>query len=315
MDVKKFRDTESRYNELKARLESGETSPDDLKAQLKKMMVMDETGQYWMIGSKTGKWYRYDGTEWKPGDPYPASVTQPAPGAVQAAAADRRDESPAEVVIEEPPAGARTDRMPGVHGDYSISLQEHAAAEKEEPGARAPAAAPHPEAPAASPAGRPVERHPAPRQNATVAERPDTSTICRFCKSKIDAHAHFCPFCGGSQTEPVRSRGPERHLTELQVRGVHVVSLMLFLGVVGLVIGVVFGALFGVFPILGDLIYQFPLMLQEARGKLMGGVLFGLLGGAGGFACLAGVGLLLGLFFNFICFITWGRGIRFRVRT
>ena len=70
MDAKKFREIEELYKDLKDRQAAGEVSADDMKAELKKMMIHDEAGRYWMIGSKTGGWYVYDGSSWKTADPY-----------------------------------------------------------------------------------------------------------------------------------------------------------------------------------------------------------------------------------------------------
>jgi hypothetical protein len=97
------------------------------------------------------------------------------------------------------------------------------------------------------------------------------------------------------------------------VRAVRVLSLVIFLGGLGLVLGVIFGASFGIFKILGDLIYQFPMMLQEMRGKFLGGLFFGALGGIAGFALFAGAGLLLGLLFNALTFVF--TGLRFKIKS
>ncbi len=70
MDAKKFREIEDLYKDLKDRQAAGEVSADDMKSELKKMMIHDEAGRYWMIGSKTGGWYVYDGTTWKAADPF-----------------------------------------------------------------------------------------------------------------------------------------------------------------------------------------------------------------------------------------------------
>lgn len=70
MDYAKFKDTEKKYDLLKEQSRRGEITPDDMKAELKKMMVLDDSGNYWMIGGKTGNWYIYNGTDWKEEDPY-----------------------------------------------------------------------------------------------------------------------------------------------------------------------------------------------------------------------------------------------------
>ncbi|MCP5103215.1 MAG: hypothetical protein GY950_07550, partial [bacterium] len=71
MDKTKFKETEEKYRELKEALNNGEISPEEMKKQLKKMMVLDDDGNYWMIGGKTEKWYIYNGTDWKEGNPFP----------------------------------------------------------------------------------------------------------------------------------------------------------------------------------------------------------------------------------------------------
>lgn len=70
MDANKLRDIEELYKDMKIRLASGEISSDDMKAELKKMMIRAEDNRYWMLGNKTGEWYVYDGNAWNAGNPY-----------------------------------------------------------------------------------------------------------------------------------------------------------------------------------------------------------------------------------------------------
>ncbi len=70
MNEKKFRETESKYKELKEKHARREISTEEVKEELKRLMVQDETGTYWMLGGKTGKWYRHDGAQWQETDPY-----------------------------------------------------------------------------------------------------------------------------------------------------------------------------------------------------------------------------------------------------
>lgn len=105
MDLSKFKDVENQYKDLKARLEAGEISAEEMKRELKKMMVLDDKGVYWMIGSKTGQWYVYDGTDWKIGKPYeeeaeaqtlpPAAIPAPAASAAATQVAPAPTPAPA----------------------------------------------------------------------------------------------------------------------------------------------------------------------------------------------------------------------------
>jgi hypothetical protein len=70
MNEKKFKETEAKYKELKEKHAKREISTEEVKAELKRLMVQDETGTYWMLGGKTGKWYRHDGAQWQETDPY-----------------------------------------------------------------------------------------------------------------------------------------------------------------------------------------------------------------------------------------------------
>jgi hypothetical protein len=256
MDARKFREIEELYKELKERQAAGEVSAEDMKAELKKMMVRDEENRYWMLGGKSGGWYVYDGSAWNAADPYPGAASAP----VAEAAADP-------VVVVAPPADAR--------------------------------------------------QRPAPAFAAARSGEEKPETFCKFCHSRMDEHDAYCRFCGASpkaaDSRPAKTAPSRPALNdEIHVRAVRLFSLAIFFGGLGLVAGVVVGASFGIFKIFGDLIYQFPLMLQEMRGKFLGGLFFGALGGIAGFAVFAALGVLLGLMFNALCFVFTGP--RFKVR-
>ena len=70
MNLSRFKEVESKYTELKSRLDNNEIDKDEMKKELKKIMILDENGNYWMIGGKSGKWYIYNGTSWEESDPY-----------------------------------------------------------------------------------------------------------------------------------------------------------------------------------------------------------------------------------------------------
>jgi len=70
MNLSRFKEVESKYTELKSRLDNNEIDKDEMKKELKKIMLLDENGNYWMIGGKSGKWYIYNGTSWEESNPY-----------------------------------------------------------------------------------------------------------------------------------------------------------------------------------------------------------------------------------------------------
>jgi hypothetical protein len=243
MDVKKFREIEELYKDLKDRQAAGEISVDDMKAELKKMMIHDEDNRYWMLGNKTGGWYVYDGSSWKAADPY------------------GREETPLVLLPQ-------------------MTTQE---------------------------------KNPASGRDSQLQAEEKSEVLCKFCHSRMGEHDAYCKFCGASQK--VAARAPEKRLGdgEILIRSVRIVSLIFFFGGLGLVAGVIFGATFGIFKIFGDLIFQFPLMLQEMQGKIQGGLFFGAIGGIAGFIGCALLATLLGLFYNALAFVFGG--LRFKVKS
>ncbi len=244
MDPGKFKDVEEKYRQLKERLDQAEITPDDLKRELKKLIVMDESGRYWMIGTKSGQWHMYDGTDWKVGVPYETAPTARLP-------------TPPPVAPAPPPPPARLAVPPADHETVS----------------------------------------------------------CVFCQKSLPAGAAFCPACGGNQRETVRQPrdyAGEGRGQDLTLRGVRVFSLAAFLGGIGLIFGVIVGASFGIFKFAPEWIKALPILLRDAHGQVQGGLLFGAVGGIGGYLTFALLGILLALFYNFIAFVFGG--IRFRTR-
>ncbi|MFH2107193.1 MAG: hypothetical protein ABII93_00845 [Chrysiogenia bacterium] len=244
MDEKKFREIEDLYKELKERQASGEISGDDMKAELKKMMIRDEENRYWMLGSKTGGWYVYDGSTWKAAHPY------------------GHEETP--LLLQ--PELAQAEKIPA---DDRGEVQ------------------------------RPAEDK--------------SESFCKFCHSRMDEHDAYCKFCGASQKAAARAPERQSGQGEMLVRSVRIFSLIFFFGGLGLVAGVIFGSTFGIFKIFGDLIFQFPLMLQEMQGKIHGGLFFGAIGGIAGFIGCALLAVLFGLLYNALAFVFGG--LRFKVKS
>lgn len=75
----RFAETEDRFAGLQARYRAGELDDDTYDEQLQGLVVEDETGGHWMLGSDSGDWYWYDGQQWVRRDPPQAAepVKQP----------------------------------------------------------------------------------------------------------------------------------------------------------------------------------------------------------------------------------------------
>ena len=72
-----FKEAESKYHELKGRLDAGALTPDQFAEEVAKLRVQDDQGRYWTIDAATGGWLQYDGSKWVPSQA-PGDVSPPA---------------------------------------------------------------------------------------------------------------------------------------------------------------------------------------------------------------------------------------------
>ena len=299
MDHSKFKETENKYMELKSMLDSGSISSEELKLKLKKMMIRDEDGNYWMIGSNTGKWYIYNGTDWKEKDPYHGaelSKTQSFNNlSSETVVVHHNDEAEEEneIKLEHQDAEQENEAFVLEQKEEEVivetddySSKTFGSGEQEESEREAGVSG-------TGPAG--VSRS---------SSASDPSMLCIICKSRIDDHSVYCSYCGANQKElSSKKNKPDE---ELLIRSFRVSSLVFFFGGLGLIAGVIFGATFGIFDILPDLLAKFPEMLAEYRGKLQGGLIFAALGGIGGFFSFAIFFGAAGMIYNAFSYLFGG---------
>jgi hypothetical protein len=140
---------------------------------------------------------------------------------------------------------------------------------------------------------------------------------CRICESRIPPYALYCTFCGANQKE-VDKKSVVKPLkkgieNELLIKYIKIISLLFFLGGLGLIAGVILGACFGIFgSFMSGLADQLPMMLSETRGGVAGGLIFAAIGGIGGFILSAVLAVVLGGIYNLVSHIFGG--IRFKVK-
>ena len=315
MTQEKFLQAATRYHELKASLDAGEITVSELKQALKKLMIVDDDGRYWMIGGKTGRWYRHDGDQWLQDEP---------PQAETAALEASPSAEPDLPVVTFPASKADDARKedPGSQADDPLGRTGPRKAEAfaQEPISQASETREQVQAPLLDEAlesegDARIEVH---TQRLSASLPPTDTANCRVCDAGIPVDAEYCPACGANQNEtaPPRTthshREPPAGTTTLQLRAIHPFSLLFLLGGLGLILGVILGASFGIFDIFGDLIYQFPRMLQETRGKIQGGLIFGVLGGITGFISFALFALVISGLYNLLADLFGG--LRMRVR-
>jgi len=326
----KFKQTEEKYKELKDKLTQGLVTTEQMKSELMRMMVQDETGKYWMLGGKTGKWYIHNGTTWQEAEPYQKITPEPSPVIMPVETIEKQEkinifeEKPIEKTFS-PLEKESTINAEPVHFQLHPASELRQETHTESAGYQSSYQSHHPVTP---PVSRTLHvdkeeteevedeeiKHPA------SSGRGEKLTPCRVCQSRIPVYAEFCSFCGANQkySEEKTIHSPSINIgerkDEIVLKYVSYLSLMFFMGGVGIIFGVVFGAFFGIFKtFLTDFsTYYLPLMLSETRGKLQGALIFGALGGVGGFIVSALFSFVLSLFYNMISFVFGG--IRFKVK-
>ena len=75
----RFTEVERAVGVLRRRYAAGGMTRDQLKEELRKLMILDENEQWWMIGLETDRWYKYDGKDWVLATPPGRPVVQEAP--------------------------------------------------------------------------------------------------------------------------------------------------------------------------------------------------------------------------------------------
>ncbi|MEN8221870.1 MAG: hypothetical protein ABFR36_01315 [Acidobacteriota bacterium] len=302
IDHSKFKEIENKYIELKSSLDSGSISSEELKLKLKKMMLRDDDGNYWMIGSNTGKWYIYNGTDWKEKDPYSGadlSKTQNFSnvGNETVVIHQEENEESNEIFLEK-----KEDTFE--HKEEEIII-DNESSEKKSFEAEEIIKEEEIEKEVES-----IEVQEEKTFTDPVAANGDLTVHCIICKSRIDNHSVYCSYCGANQKE--LSSKKTKSGEELLIRSVNITSLVFFFGGLGLIAGVIFGATFGIFEIFNDLLAKFPEMLAEYRGKFQGGLIFAALGGIGGFFGFAIFFGFAGIIYNTFSYLFGGIRIQTR---
>jgi len=60
----RFNDVERSVQRLRRQYTAGRMTRDQLKEELRRLMILDNDGIWWMIGLETDRWYKYNGSEW-----------------------------------------------------------------------------------------------------------------------------------------------------------------------------------------------------------------------------------------------------------
>ncbi len=166
----------------------------------------------------------------------------------------------------------------------------------------------------------------------------DHKAVCIYCGYENSLETEKCVYCGGAMDDMESSeiaadsdRSPHTERKELNhssidasvpaieqdepdaaagyntlLKSLNLYSVFWMMGGLGLAIGLVLGVFAGITDVFDPFVKTLPLFLQQRQGNLIGGIVFGILGGAAGFIFLGLLGFIQAILVNFILSFTGG---------
>lgn len=157
------------------------------------------------------------------------------------------------------------------------------------------------------------------RCGGSVAEGP---AICPKCGSQLQKPFLTCPRCGTKEfpaaVETKPAALPQPGVVTMEWKGAYVLrsfqptSMFFFGGILGLLIGVIGGAFAGATGYFKSSLTFLPSSIADFQGKLLGGAVFGVLGGVIGFLVVGYLAFLTAVVVNFVLSLIGG--IKFQVQ-
>ncbi|NIM58900.1 MAG: hypothetical protein GTO16_08165 [Candidatus Aminicenantes bacterium] len=146
----------------------------------------------------------------------------------------------------------------------------------------------------------------------------DKKAVCRYCGFANKAEEEICIHCGGNLRKKAKppsrrkdkqeEKRKEREIGAFEgkktanfvLRRLSPLSFLLFVGAVGLLLGILIGAFMGATNYFSGIVKFLPSLFKENKGNLLGGIIYGGLGGVVGFIVLGFLGFCNALFVNIV---------------
>lgn len=274
-----FKEIEETFNELKRKFREKEISRGEFIDELKKLKLKDEKGRFWMIGSRTGKWYCFDGTDWVQSDP-PSIQEGKAiciycgfENTLKSVLCVRCGQNFTEKAYFCKKCGYELDEPNQDCPNCSKVIKDMVGEEKE------------------------VGEEYFTKEEDLVIEAKEDNEKDLIGKEEDLADETEEAFKGESTANFVfHSLSP--------------LSFLLFWGIIGLLAGIIVGAFTGATDYFYEIGRVVPTFLQAFQGKLLGGIIYAIIGGVVGFIALGVFGFCLAYLINFALSLIGGIKVR-----
>jgi len=282
-----FQNIENEFSTLRRAYFQGRISEREFKDRLKKLRFKDKQGRCWTIGARTGKWYFYNGSAWVESRP-PSLQSGRAICIYCGYENDLEDEA----------CGYCGGNLEG--GKYSCPKCGTRLKSPTQPcprcesGEQTPTSLPDFEPPSIP--SPDFEAEPGGREDEDSPDEP----------GPVDREFEDIDSALRGEEEALADDGGPNYV----VRALNPFSFLIFGGGMGLVLGLLFGVLAGTLDIFRPVAARLPVFLQALQGKMIGGLVYGLLGGAAGFALLGILGMVLSIPVNLILSLMGGFRLR-----
>jgi len=141
--------------------------------------------------------------------------------------------------------------------------------------------------------------------------------FCPVCGFRLDGATSVCPRCSTQpperfeETRPLPGVPPEEEGKAYVFRSVSPVSLLIYAGVLGTFLGILVGALAGATALFPDFVSRLPQVFIDTQGKMIGTLIFAVLGAVLGFAGAGLAGFAAAVLLNLASYFVGG--FRFRL--
>jgi hypothetical protein len=291
----RFKKVESEFVQLRKDYQQEKISEREFKDRLKQLRLTDKNGRCWTIGAKTGKWYHYDGTDWVEAKP-PTLQQGQAICIYCGFENDIKNEACDYCGGNLTKGEFQCDKCGCELVSPSQDCPECEALE------RAKEAVDREEAAGAAPPAPPL-----------TEEFTEDETAFKSVTS-AEKDTIFQQFEGPEQELFGGAAGavfPDDGGSNLLIRRVDPMSLLLFMGIFGTIVGIILGVFVGISNFFMGIVRSLPPGIQSMHGSLFGGVVYGLLGGIFGFGGMGALGFLYGLLANLV--LSFFGGIKIRI--